>query len=191
MLLFLTALWAFRLSGYILNRFIKKKVEDTRYTSLRQKWGELHILGLFLFQGGLILILSTPFLSIAFDQKPLNLLDFFGFILSLIAILGETVADWQLKEFSKNNKGAVCNVGLWSRSRHPNYFFEWLFWIGIALIALQAPFGVTGIIACALMLCIFLFFSIPLTEKELLKSRQELYSNYQKTVPGFFPCLRS
>ena len=190
LMLLLVGIWAFRLSGYIFIRFLQKKKEDPRYTALRRQRSELQILGLFLLQGIAILVLSTPFLSISFDQNRLNILDYLGIAVALFAILGETVADRQLYDFCRNHSGKVCNVSLWSKSRHPNFFFEWLFWIGIALIAMPAPFGITGIIACALMLCIFLFFSIPVTEQQLLKSKPDAYKKYQQEVPSFFPCLK-
>ena len=48
------------------------------------------------------------------------------------ASLGETIADAQLARFKRDDhKGRVCDVGLWSWSRHPNYFFEWCVWIGL------------------------------------------------------------
>ena len=34
----------------------------------------------------------------------------------------------------QKNKKALCNVGLWKYSRHPNYFGEWMVWNSIILI---------------------------------------------------------
>lgn len=192
MMLFLIGLWSFRLTGYLIGRIKRKKAEDPRYAAMRDKWGssELKILAMFLFQGVLILILSLPFLSIAFNQEPLSILDILGFSVGIVGILGETIADWQLHRFTQKNRGKVCREGFWSRSRHPNFFFEWVFWIGIALFALKAPFGLTGIAACALMVILFFGISIPATEKELVKSKNGPYIQYQKEIPGFFPCLK-
>src|SRR5690349_1301535 len=49
-----------------------------------------------------------------------------GMIIAVAGVVGETVADHQLTKFKANpaNRGRVCDVGLWSTSRHPNYFFE-------------------------------------------------------------------
>ncbi|RAI25084.1 DUF1295 domain-containing protein, partial [Rhodoplanes serenus] len=33
--------------------------------------------------------------------------------------------------------GRICDDGFWGWSRHPNYFFEWLTWVGVAVIALD------------------------------------------------------
>jgi steroid 5-alpha reductase family enzyme len=75
-----------------------------------------------------------------------------------------------------------------SASRHPNYFFEWLIWIAVALIALPAPYGWLGIVAPALML-LFLFrvTGIPATEAQALRSRGEDYRRYQHETSVFVP----
>ena len=65
----------------------------------------------------------------------------------------ETIADEQMREFRKNklNKGKTMNKGLWRLSRHPNYFGEVMFWVGLYLMAIltvETPYlaaGITGI----------------------------------------------
>ena len=55
------------------------------------------------------------------------------------AIGGEALADRQLRAFRRGNRtrAAICDVGLWSWSRHPNYFFEWFGWLAYPLIAID------------------------------------------------------
>ncbi len=47
----------------------------------------------------------------------------------------------QLARFRKKPeaKTEVCEEGLWRYSRHPNYFFEWLYWCSWPLLALTGP----------------------------------------------------
>lgn len=50
------------------------------------------------------------------------------------------------------NAGRVWDTGLWSRSRHPNYFFESGIWVGFALVALGSPWGTLALLTAALVL---------------------------------------
>ncbi|MDB2613878.1 DUF1295 domain-containing protein [Chlamydiales bacterium] len=194
LILGLIILWGGRLSIHLLIRFLKKKEEDLRYYNLRKKYltNEVKIFLLFMGQGLLILIISLPLFAITSDTSPIiTPIEWMGITLSFFSILGETIADWQLAKFKNQRKG-LCREGLWNRSRHPNYFFEWLFWVGIALFALPAPFGLVGIASCGIMLYLLLFLSgIPATERCLVETKGLAYSQYQKHVPGFFPKLRA
>ena len=69
----------------------------------------------------------------------MNMWENLGFALWLLALLGESLADRQLKFFKLNpqNKGKTCAAGLWKYSRHPNYFFEWLIWISYLIFAIK------------------------------------------------------
>ena len=70
------------------------------------------------------------------------------------------------------NKGRVCRTGLWSVSRHPNYFFEWLLWCSFALMATGAPWGWVSWSAPAMMLYFLVRVTgIPLTEKQAVASQ--------------------
>ena len=113
-----------------------------------------------------------------------------GLALGLLAIGGETLADRQLERFRLNpaNRGKVCREGLWYYSRHPNYFFEWLYWWAFVLMGIGTSYGWWTLLGPLFML-LFLFklTGIPYTEKQALASRGEAYRAYQKSTPMFFP----
>ena len=105
-------------------------------------------------------------------------------------LVGEAIADQQLKNFARNSddKSAVCQVGLWKYSRHPNYFFQSLLWWGLFLAALAAPNGWIAILAPLAMLYTLLRVTgIPLTEKLSVKKRGDNYRHYQQTTSAFVP----
>jgi len=41
--------------------------------------------------------------------------------------------DKDLKGKDKPKEMGICKEGLWSKSRHPNYFFDLMVWIGFAM----------------------------------------------------------
>jgi steroid 5-alpha reductase family enzyme len=166
--------------------------EDGRYAQLREEWGEQANTNMFLFfqfQAFLAVLLSLPFLLISFNPEPaIQLVEIIGIGVWTIGFAGETLADAQLKRFKSKpeNKGKVCDVGLWFYSRHPNYFFEWVICLAYFLIALAAPYGWLSIISPLLMLHFLKNVTgIPATEEQILKSRGEPYKIYQKTTSSF------
>jgi steroid 5-alpha reductase family enzyme len=113
-----------------------------------------------------------------------------GLALWAVALAGESVADAQLARFKRDpaNRGQVCRTGLWGRSRHPNYFFEWLLWCAFALMATGTPWGWVSWSAPALMLYFLLRVTgIPLTEKQAVASKGDAYRTYQREVSAFVP----
>ena len=60
-----------------------------------------------------------------------------GIVVWLLGMAFEVVADLQKQAFRADpaNRGEFIRTGLWSRSRHPNYFGEILVWIGVFLVA--------------------------------------------------------
>ena len=190
----LTLFWGVRLGTYLFIRGINKP-EDARYTALRREWGNrqnLFMLRFFYFQALLALVLSSPFALIMSDACPkLSSLPMAGLSICCAGIVGETIADHQLSKFkntNRNNSTAICNIGLWKYSRHPNYFFEWLIWVGFSLIALNSPHGTYAIISPVLMY-IFLtkITGIAYTEAHMLKTRGRPFEEYQKNTSSFFP----
>jgi steroid 5-alpha reductase family enzyme len=196
----MVTVWAIRLGSHL---FVRVKghhpVEDVRYAQLRVDWGEaadLKMFGFFLLQGGIQLVLALPFAWVCLDPGlpaapvGLGVSGVVGILLWIAGMIGESVADGQLRRFRSDpaNKGRVCQAGLWRYSRHPNYFFEWLVWVGYAVFASGAPWGWTGWLSPALMLHFLLNVTgIPMTEALSVKSKGDAYRAYQRRTNAFFP----
>jgi steroid 5-alpha reductase family enzyme len=117
-----------------------------------------------------------------------------GLILWAVALMGEGLADAQLARFKRENQEpkAICQVGLWRYSRHPNYFFQSLLWWALFLMALPAVGGWWAILAPVAMLHFLLNVTgIPLTEKLSVEKRGEVYREYQRTTSAFVPWFPS
>lgn len=190
---FMVCVWGFRLAGYLFSRTLGHP-EDVRYAALRKEWGEkqnIRMLRFYYFQAILALVLSLPFALIMInpDTSGLSVYEIAGAMLWLIAVIGESTADAQLKRFKSglSNKGKICDKGLWYYSRHPNYFFEWLIWVSFFITALGSPLGYISII-CPVAMYYFLtrVTGIVYTEKQMLKSRGKLFEDYQKSTSAFF-----
>jgi len=190
----MVSFWGLRLALHLVRR-IASEPEDGRYQQLRREWAgtnvNLRFLFFFEFQAVLDVVLSLPMLVAAMNPSPgLHWLEYAGAALWLVAVIGESVADAQLAAFKGDpqNRGRVCQMGLWGYSRHPNYFFEWFVWVAWMVYALASPWGSTAVICPALML-FFLFrvTGIPATEAQALRSRGEEYRRYQETTSAFVP----
>jgi steroid 5-alpha reductase family enzyme len=116
--------------------------------------------------------------------------DLTGILVCGLALSMESLSDRQLKRFRRNpaNQGRTCREGWWRYSRHPNYFFEWIYWWGFLLIDLGGPGGWLGATGPVFMLLFLLFLTgIPYTEKRALQTRGEDYRAYQRTTSRFIP----
>jgi steroid 5-alpha reductase family enzyme len=192
----IVAAWSLRLSAYLVARGAARAPEEGRYATLRARWGANASRNLFVFfqaQAALTGILSTAFVvPFAMAPGPLGQLRALGAGVALVGLAGETVADAQLARWRRDpgNRGRVCDAGLWAYSRHPNYFCEWLVWVGYAIygLAFPLPWGLLGLFGQALILAsIFGVTGIPPTEAQALKTRGDAYRAYQRRVSRFVP----
>ncbi|MDR3457477.1 MAG: DUF1295 domain-containing protein [Verrucomicrobiae bacterium] len=193
----MAVVWSVRLGTYLYFRVMgHHPYEDTRYAEMRSKWGKnlkLQVLFFFQLQALLVAFLSVPFLVVCLNDRPgISAVEWAGVAIWLVAVAGEGLADWQLKRFkAQKNRGPVCRTGLWNYSRHPNYFFEWLVWVGFFVFALGSPLGCATIYCPALMLFFLLRVTgIPLTEALAVKTKGEAYREYQRTTSGFVPWFK-
>ncbi len=194
----LALFWSFRLGFYLTSRvFSHLDVEEGRYKQLRKEWSDnLDLKFFFFFQSQAIsnVLLSLPYFIIATNKNPeISIIEYIGAGLWLISIIGEGLSDWQLKQFKKDpsNKGKVCSAGLWNYSRHPNYFFQLMIWVSVFIFALPSPYGWVAII-CPLSIgyLIFKVTGIPMTEEQSIRSKGELYKDYQRTTSVFIPWFK-
>lgn len=142
MLAAMATLWGLRLGGYLLFTRVFGHAEEGRYVALRASWkSNIPFKFLLFFEAQALLsgLLSIPFYLAATNPAPgFSRLEYLGISLWFVGWIGESLADWQLWRFKTQiaNHGKTCRVGLWNYSRHPNYFFELVIWIGMAVYAL-------------------------------------------------------
>ncbi len=193
--LVLVGAWSLRLGTHLVRRVrAEHPREDPRYTGLRHSWGPRYgprMFGFFLAQGLAGWILALPFAFPAAHSAPgLGALEAAGFVLGLAAVAGQASADRTLRRFKENpaHRKQVCRSGWWAYSRHPNYFFEWLVWVALAVFASASPLGWLAWISPAIILYLLLHVTgVPPAESRALQSRGELYRAYQRTTNRFFP----
>ncbi len=122
-------------------------------------------------------------------------------MLSMIAL--ETVADNQQWRFQTGKKRQVAadealdpdfakgflDQGLWSRSRHPNYFAEQVIWIAFYGFSVAASGQWLNWSVSGCLLLVILFQGSARFSEEISLSKYPKYRRYQETVPRFIPRL--
>ena len=193
---FCVIFWSLRIVALLISR-ISKGQKDQRYVELSERWKTNLSWKYFLFfqaQAISVALLITPIaLSYLALESFWTYWDTIGLLLFFIGFFGEVIADYQMAKFRQDlsNQKRVCDIGLWYYSRHPNYFFEWVIWLSYSLVAMNHLYGVVGWISPAILLfSILKVTGIPPTEKRLLKSKGDMYNQYQKTTSAFIPMLK-
>jgi len=189
----LVLVWAARLGTFLFRR-VKKAGKDDRFDEIKPSF--LRFLNVWTLQG-LWITLTLAAALVAITSSYRKGFDAFAVIGLLIWIFGfgiEVVADLQKSRFNANpaNKGRFINTGLWSRSRHPNYFGEITLWVGIAVMALPVLRGWQWIALISPLFVTLLLTKvsgIPLLEKKADKKwgGQEDYEAYKKKTPSLIP----
>jgi steroid 5-alpha reductase family enzyme len=189
----LIAFYAVRLTWNWTRGWTGLRHEDWRYADFRQKTGKLYWLvsftALHFFPTVMVFLGILPLhAALVTNPQGFGVLDVVAAVVTLAAILIETIADEQLRNFRHDKKadGDICNVGLWAWSRHPNYFGEISFWAGLWVFGLAAGapwWTVSGLVA---MVALFVGASIPMAEKRSL-ARRPHYAEHQKRISMLVP----
>ena len=190
--LFLVSLWAIRLSSFLFLR-VKRTGKDIRFDQIKTNFFRFMIA--WILQGLWVFICLLPVIIMVSSSESTNILFVLpGVLLWVIGWAVEVVSDTQKIRFNSNskNKGNFISTGLWSISRHPNYFGELILWIGITIIALPTFSGLQYL-GCITPLFVYLLLNkisgVNLLE-EIANNRWGNNSDYQKykiKTPVFFP----
>ncbi len=190
-LLIMLLAWSFRLGIYLFIRISKMK-KDKRFDGIRESF--YRFAKFWLLQGIVVwlVMLSSVFLfgNINPDWSFVSLL---GLIIFLVGFVLETVADAQKYKFKSNpkNKTSFIQTGVWRYSRHPNYFGEFLIWLGIFVYSLSSalPLALWGVLS-PLFIFVVLYYGtgIPMLERSYdkrFKNNMD-YQEYKQTTNKFF-----
>ena len=189
----LVVVWAVRLTANWVYAFPGLHHEDWRYPMFRERAGR------FEFVADLVAIHLIPTLQVFLGMVPVYVavttpggglawLTVIAFVVGMAAVTLEGVADVQMHRFVASARpGDVMDRGLWSWSRHPNYFGEFGFWLALALFGLAAAPQAWWLFAgAAAMLAMFLGASIPMMETRSLRRRpgyQAVIDRVSRFVP--------
>lgn len=137
LLLALVSVWALRLGSFLFMR-IRSAGEDRRFREIKQSFARFLLT--WTLQGLWVTFsLAAALAAITAEERAdLGIFALIGALVWLFGFAIEVIADRQKSAFKADpaNDGKFINTGLWSWSRHPNYFGEIVLWIGIAIIAL-------------------------------------------------------
>ena len=189
----LIIIWASRL-GLFLSKRVSNAGEDTRFVHIKPNFYQF--LMTWTIQGLWVLMTAGMAFAALSSKNKLGLDAFavIGALLWLIGFIIEVISDKQKTNFKSNplNQGKFIQEGLWSFSRHPNYFGEIVLWIGIAVIAFPV---IESWQYFALLSPIFVIFILTKVSGFNLLERQgmkrwgdnEEYKNYIKNTSVLIP----
>ena len=189
--------------------------EDYRWLVLRKKkifqnkfvWALFDLFFISIYQNFLVLAMCLPALACMTSEKKLGVFDIIAAIIVLAFLIIETIADEQQWKFQSKKKELLASgkklaeleapynkgfntVGLWSRSRHPNYLGEQGFWVSFylfAIIAGETHLGIFNWTIVGAMLILLLFLGSSTFGESVSSSKYPEYQNYQKKVSKYIP----
>lgn len=192
----LVIVWAARLGTFLFSR-IRKAGKDDRFDEIKPSF--IRFLNAWTIQALWVTFTASAALIgiTTAARKDLDLFALIGFLIWLAGFAIEVIADAQKSRFNADpaNKGKFIRTGLWSRSRHPNYFGEILLWVGVLIITLPVLHGWQWVALISPLFVAFLLTrvsGIPLLEKkaDAKWGGQAEYEEYKKNTPVLIPRLK-
>lgn len=193
LLTIIVVIWAARLGTFLFRR-IRRAGKDDRFDELKPS--PLRFLAVWTVQGlWITLTLAAALAAVTSAQRePLGAVGLVGLLIWCAGFGIEAVADWQKSRFRSvaANRDRYIDTGLWSWSRHPNYFGEIVLWLGVAVIAvpvLSGPQLLTLISPVFVALLLTRVSGIPLLERkaDARWGGQADYEAYKARTPALVP----
>jgi len=191
--LVVVVIWATRLGTFLFGR-IMQSGKDERFDEIKVNFFRFlltwTIQGLwvsFTAAAAWVAITTT-------SRRPLGWPALIGFLVWAFGFGFEVLADTQKSAFKADpaNRGRFIDTGLWSWSRHPNYFGEIVLWVGVAIMALPVLSGwqLVALISPAYVIAqLALVSGIPILERKADErwGGQEDYEAYKERTPVLIP----
>ena len=193
LLLGMVVVWALRLSLFLYRR-IHAAGEDRRFREIKVSFPRFLLT--WTLQGIWVSFSLAAALAAITSETRLDLGVFalIGFLVWVFGFGFEVISDNQKSQFKADpaNKGKFINTGLWSWSRHPNYFGEIVLWIGVAIAALPILQGwqwITMISPIFITLLLTKVSGIPMLERRADEKwgGQEDYETYKANTSILIP----
>ena len=187
------SVWTLRLGTFLYKRIVKSG-EDKRFREIKKSLPKflmtwtLSALWVFLTTVNALTIITLN------PREPIGFFFLLGAVLWIVGFSLEVIADRQKKHFSElsENKDKFITQGLWSISRHPNYFGEIVLWTGIAIISLPLLSGfqfVTLVSPVFVFLLLTKISGLPFLEDKAEKKwgQEKSYVEYKNKTPVLVP----
>lgn len=193
LLLGMVVVWALRLGSFLFMR-IRAEGEDRRFREIKLSFARFLLT--WTLQGLWVSLSLAAALAAITSQTRLELGTFalMGFLVWLFGFGIEVIADQQKSRFKAQpgNAGKFIDVGLWSWSRHPNYFGEIVLWVGVAVVAFPVLNGwqwLTMISPLFIILLLTRISGIPMLEARADEKwgGQEDYEAYKARTSVLIP----
>ena len=197
LLLMMVTTWGTRLGVHIGLRNLGKP-EDYRYQNIRKRLSPGFAFKSLVYVFGLQFVLSaviaSPIFWVFSKQYSADVPSTWAVLAMIIWTIGfyfEVAGDYQLQQFKKKpeNKGQLLTTGLWSLTRHPNYFGDGLLWWGFYCMALPSHGYITIVGPIIMNLFLRRVSGVDLLEKRLKKVKPG-FEDYMKSTPAFVPSFR-
>ncbi|MFJ2769147.1 DUF1295 domain-containing protein [Streptomyces sp. NPDC087300] len=188
----LTAVWGLRLAAHIAWRG-RGHGEDPRYERMLAKApgsrAAYAFRKVYLLQAALVWLVSLPVQAAGYVTGPMGPLAIAGGALWLTGLVFESVGDRQLALFKADpgNRGKIMDRGLWSWTRHPNYFGDFCVWWGLFLLVCDAPAAAAATVVGPVTMSLLLTRGSGKALLERHMAERPGYAAYVRRTSGFFP----
>ena len=189
----LIAIWAIRLGSFLFLR-VKRDGKDRRFDEIKTKF--FRYMFTWTLGGAWVFITMAAGLAVITSSNQVALDGFFyaGVALWVLGFGIEVIADRQKAKFRRisENKGKFITEGLWSISRHPNYFGEIVLWLGIAVVALPTLVGWQYVTLISPIFVAFLLIKVSGVKLLEISGMERwgddpAYRNYVASTPSLVP----
>ena len=189
-------IWAGRLGSFLFRR-IHAAGGDQRFDHIKVSSSRFFVA--WTLQGAWVVMTSCAALTaiLSAEQTAVGVIYVMGAVMWVAGFVIEVMADQQKSRFRADpaNAGRFINVGLWARSRHPNYFGEILLWAGIAVMAVPYLSGTQWVVMLSPLFVYALLTrisGIPTLARrgQQLWGEDPTYQAYVANTPRLLPRLR-